>query len=263
MNRRIRPTGRSRARNRSRVSFTLAAAALLLGPFAALTAVVVVTQPGVFGFDSDVATWLHRPVLAHPHLGSALRVIGLITEPNWLRLITVLAAVRLWRSDLRRAAAWLVTTMAIGGVLGGVLKEVFARSRPEWPEAITVLTGYSFPSGHALNSMLAAGCTIVLVAPRLGPVGRRRLWVACGAFVLLVGFDRVALGVHYLSDVLAGWSLALAVLFATLAAFTPFAVRPDSAPGQSGDGPTSASSRTRPTGSPPVPTDARPPPVAE
>jgi membrane-associated phospholipid phosphatase len=148
-------------------------------------------------------------------------------------------------------------------VLGGVLKQVFARSRPEWPEAITVLTGYSFPSGHALNSMLAAGCVIVLVGPRLGPVARRWLWVACGAFVLLVGFDRVALGVHYLSDVLAGWSLALAVLFATLAAFGPFPVQPASAPDQPGDGPPPTTGRTHPQGSPSVPTDARPPPTVE
>ena len=206
---------------RGRARYGLVAAGLLLGPFALLTAVVLGTAPGVFGLDAEVAEWWHRPALAQPALGSTLRVIGLITEPNWLRLIALLAAVVLWRRGRRRAAAWLVITMAAGGTLGVVLKQVFARTRPEWPEAITVISGYSYPSGHALNSMLAAGCAIVLLRPGLGATGRRRLWMAAGTFVLLVGFDRVALGVHYLTDVLAGWTLALAVLFAALAVHEP------------------------------------------
>ena len=183
----------------------------MLVPFAALTAVVLVTAPGVFGVDAQVAAYLHRPVLDHPNLGAALRAIGLITEPNWLRLIALLAALWLWRHGLGRTAVWLVVTMAIGGTLGIVLKQVFSRSRPEWPEAITVISGYSFPSGHAVNSMLAAGCAIVLLRPGLGAIGRRWLWTMAGAFVLLVGFDRMALGVHYLTDVLAGWALGAVV----------------------------------------------------
>jgi len=191
----------------------------MLVPFAALTAVVLVTAPGVFGADAQVAAYLHGPAIAHPGLGTALRVTGFITEPNWLRLLALLAALWLWHHGLGRTAAWLVVTMAVGGTLGIVLKQVFSRSRPEWPEAVTVISGYSFPSGHAVNSMLAAGCAVVLLRPGLGATGRRRLWTATGAFVLLVGFDRMALGVHYLTDVLAGWALALAVLFTTLAAF--------------------------------------------
>lgn len=204
-----------------RAGYGLAATALLLGPSAALTAVVLVTAPGVFSLDAEIATRLHRLALDHPRLGSALRVLGFVTEPYWLRLIALLAALLLWRRGQGRTAAWLVITMLIGGLLGIALKQVFARSRPEWPEAITVLSGYSFPSGHALNSMLSAGCAIVLLRPRLGADGRRRLWLAAGSFVILVGLDRLALGVHYLTDVLAGWALALALLFAALAVLEP------------------------------------------
>ena len=197
----------------------LTAVIMLLGPFGVLTAVVLVTAPGVLSIDAAVANWWHRPALEHPAFGSMLRVIGLITEPIWLRVIALAVGVLLWRRGLGRTAVWLVATMAIGGTLGIVLKQIFARSRPEWPEAITVISGYSYPSGHAVNSMLAAGCAIVLLRPLLGAAARRRLWTVVIAYVLLVGFDRVALGVHYLTDVLAGWALALAVVFATLAAF--------------------------------------------
>jgi membrane-associated phospholipid phosphatase len=213
-----------------RRGFALAAAVLLLGPFAALTVLVLLTAPGVFSLDAEIAAGLHRPALEHPGLGSALRVIGQVSQPYWLRLIALLAALLLWRRGRGRAAGWLLLTMTIGGVLGVVLKQVFARSRPEWPEAITVISGYSFPSGHALNSMLAAGCALVFLVRSLSSTGRRLLWTAAVAFVLLVGFDRLALGVHYLTDVLAGWALALAILFAALAVFDPApTTRPDSA----------------------------------
>lgn len=202
-----------------RAGHALAAVLLLLGPFAALTTVVVLTTPGVFSLDADVASHLHRMVLDHPTLGSVLRVVGVITLPDTFRAIALVSAVLLWRRDRRRAAGWLVLTMTIGGVLGVVLKEVFTRSRPEWPDAITVSSGYSYPSGHALNSVLAAGCAIVLLHPVLKSTGRRLLWIAAVAIVVLVGFDRVALGVHYLTDVLAGWAVALVVIFTTLAAF--------------------------------------------
>lgn len=201
-----------------------AAALVMLLVFAALTAVVLATAPGVFGPDARLAAALHRPVLERPALASLLEVIAVVTHPNGVRLIAAAVAIRLWRAGSTRAATWLVVTMTVGGALGIVLKQVFERSRPEWPEAITVVSGYSFPSGHALNSMLAAACAVVLLRPVIARGARRSsglrlMWVTLCAYVLLVGFDRVALGVHYLTDVLAGWALALAVVLATLATF--------------------------------------------
>ena len=80
-------------------------------------------------------------------------------------------------------------------------------------------SGYSFPSGHALNSFLCVGILILVFLPVLRPAGRRLAYAVGAALVLLTGFDRVALGVHYVSDVLAGWGAALAVLAGTAAAF--------------------------------------------
>ncbi|HST81161.1 MAG TPA: phosphatase PAP2 family protein [Kineosporiaceae bacterium] len=211
------------------MQYAMVAVALLLGPFTALTTLVVLTAPGVFFVDADVAGGLHGFVLDRPALATALRVLGLITLPDTFRVIALVSAGLLWWRGRRRVAAWLLVTMGIGGALGVMLKQVFARSRPEWPESITVASGYSYPSGHALNSMLAAGCAIVLLDQIVGPAGRRLFWTAAAGLVLLVGLDRIALGVHYLTDVLAGWTLALAVLFTTLAAFDPF-----TAPGATG-----------------------------
>jgi membrane-associated phospholipid phosphatase len=208
------------------------AAVAMLGLFAVLAAVVSLSAPARPGLDSHMASSLHRVVLARPGLASALRLIGRVTDPWWVRAIALIAVLLLTLRGRRGAAAWLVITMATGGVLGNMLKLILARSRPEWPDPVTTIGGYSLPSGHAVNSMLAAACAIVLLDPMLPGAGRARvtarwaLWLLAAGFVLLVGFDRLALGVHFVTDVLAGWALALATVFATLAGLGPRSTRP-------------------------------------
>jgi undecaprenyl-diphosphatase len=109
--------------------------------------------------------------------------------------------------------------MAIGGVLGVVLKLIVERSRPAFPEPVATAGGYSFPSGHALNSMLCVLILILVFLPVLSRAGRIVAYVVGGLAVLLTGYDRIALGVHYVSDVLAGWAVALACVAGTSAAF--------------------------------------------
>jgi undecaprenyl-diphosphatase len=81
--------------------------------------------------------------------------------------------------------------------------------------------GYSFPSGHASNATLAAGVLLLVFLPFAGRgAARAALWAAALLITVLTGLSRVALGVHFASDVLGGWLLAVAVLAATTAAFT-------------------------------------------
>jgi len=93
------------------------------------------------------------------------------------------------------------------------------RARPDFPEPVYVATGYSFPSGHALNSMLIALAVLVVLWPVSSRVGRIVMVAVLAAVVLVVGADRIALGVHYVTDVLAGWTIAVAVVAASGAAF--------------------------------------------
>jgi undecaprenyl-diphosphatase len=116
--------------------------------------------------------------------------------------------------------------MAVAGLLSVVLKQLVSRARPSFTDPVTVAGGYSFPSGHALNSMAFAACAVILLHPVLAGRGRTVLWALAAAFVLLVGFDRVALGVHYVSDVLAGWTVGLATVLATAAMFDRGRLRP-------------------------------------
>lgn len=197
----------------------LAAAALFAVPFVVLTVLVLSESEELQEIDQHVADLLHDAVVGSRGLVGMLLTVGSISAPFVLRFVAAGIAVLLWRSGDRLGAIWLAVTLAIAGVLGGTLKLLVERSRPEFPEPVTTASGYSFPSGHALNSMAFALCVLVLLHPRThGPL-RALTWALLGLFVALVGLDRVALGVHFVSDVLAGWVVALAVVAATGLAF--------------------------------------------
>lgn len=118
----------------------------------------------------------------------------------------VLVLVLAWRRRMREG---LFAGIALGGsaLLNLLAKHVFARPRPDlWP-SIAPETTYSFPSGHAMGSM-TLGAVVVLLAWRTR--WRWPVLVVAAVSVLLVGLSRVYLGVHYPSDILAGWAAACA-----------------------------------------------------
>jgi undecaprenyl-diphosphatase len=136
-------------------------------------------------------------------------------------VLTGAAAVALWRRGRHRHAVWAVVTVAVGATLDTPLKELFARARPVFDVPVATAPGYSFPSGHALNSMVVAAGAVVLgwSATRSRPARRAALLAGATVLVLVTGFDRVGLGVHYPSDVVGGWLIGLATVLVTTAAF--------------------------------------------
>ncbi len=136
--------------------------------------------------------------------------------------VTGVTAVVLWRRGRRRWAIWAVVTIAVGACLDTPLKELFARARPVFDVPVATAPGYSFPSGHALNTMVVGAGAVVLgwSATRSRPGARAALLAGAVALVLVTGFDRVGLGVHYPSDVVGGWLIGLATVLVTTAAFT-------------------------------------------
>jgi membrane-associated phospholipid phosphatase len=137
---------------------------------------------------------------------SVMRAISLVGGARVLAPLALACALALLA--LRRPLRALFLTLAsLAAALNPPLKELFHRARPDLFPARAAESGYGFPSGHAMTSM-------AIVGGLCGLAWRTRFrWPALAAgalFVLAVGASRVALGVHYPSDVIAGWAFSLA-----------------------------------------------------
>lgn len=110
-----------------------------------------------------------------------------------------------WRTGNATRTWWALTTILTAWGLSNLLKELVRRARPVLDQPVESAGGFSFPSGHAANTAAMTTTLVVLVWPSLRSRGLRVAAVA-GAVVLTVatGVDRVMLGVHYPSDVVAG-----------------------------------------------------------
>jgi undecaprenyl-diphosphatase len=116
-----------------------------------------------------------------------------------------------------RIAALLLASAAGASLLSGGLKAVVDRIRPDVGERLVHVSNPSFPSGHALLSaaiILTLGGLLAFAARR--PSEKRLILVTALAWCVLVGWSRIWLGVHWPSDVLAGWALGAAWAAATL-----------------------------------------------
>ena len=122
--------------------------------------------------------------------------------PADVLLVLVLALTRRMREGLFAGVALIGSALLNVGA-----KHLFARARPSLWESISPEATFSFPSGHAMGSM-----TLAMVLVLLAWYTRWRWWVTVpmAVFVVLVGLSRVYLGVHFPSDILAGWTAAIA-----------------------------------------------------
>jgi undecaprenyl-diphosphatase len=157
-------------------------------------------------FDEMVLLWVHW--YSPGWLDGVMRFVTFLGY-YWVVLpLLVLAAYAFYRKGRRISAALLMISTLGGIVLTSVLKDAFERSRPGLFESAYVESSYSFPSGHATIAVGFYGTLTLLVVWRLR--GLRRWAVVLGGLVLvlLIGFSRMYLGVHYPTDVLAGFLAA-------------------------------------------------------
>ncbi len=150
--------------------------------------------------------------------------LGTPIGPNWLRQLMIdftglgggpvlhtvvivtlglLAVRRLWLT-----AGLVLAATLIGSILSGWAKLLFGRPRPALVDHLVEVRGLSFPSGHATNSAIIY-LTIALLVSQVVPGRHTRAYILSVAVLLvgIIGISRVYLGVHWPSDVLAGWSI--------------------------------------------------------
>jgi membrane-associated phospholipid phosphatase len=125
-----------------------------------------------------------------------------------------------------RAAAFAIAVMIATSLTTTAVKLALGRGRPEWPDATDLLSSKSFPSGHASSSAALAGILIVLAWSFLSrPVARWAVTVVAVGVWVAVCLDRVLLGRHYPSDVVAGSVLGVSMVLLGIAVFDPARVR--------------------------------------
>lgn len=186
--------------------------------FAVLTALVRTRWQPMQAVDQAITDEFVAVVADHPLLHQI--VVGITDLGRTATLLSVLAVGTVWLllRRLPKLAVYLVLTGAGGLILNAVVKELVARLRPVVADPVYSTDGWSFPSGHAMSSLVCYGVVIVVFAPVLRTRARGAVITAAALIVAAVGVSRVALGVHYPSDVLAGWLLAtLWLVLCTLA----------------------------------------------
>jgi membrane-associated phospholipid phosphatase len=175
------------------------------------------TGDPIVRWDVEFARWLHE------HSSGALvaffKIVTLAGNAAVLGVIVVGIGFVLLRRRHANDAALLLLAFGGASVVNALLKLVFHRPRPEL--AFVHLDTYSFPSGHAAASSATFATMAYLLARRHRSTAAR-IWigVAAAAAIALVGFSRLYLGAHYLSDVLAGISFGIAWAASSLLVYT-------------------------------------------
>jgi undecaprenyl-diphosphatase len=167
----------------------------------------IVTRRGGLAFDVPLADAIRS-------LPIPVRAWQLITALGGGLLLAVgVALVLACLLSGRVRLALIVALLLIGAtVFTHVVKELVERPRPPWPH-LAPAAGYSFPSGHTLNSTVTYGLLALLAWRTRLAVLARRTAVAIGVVLpFLIGVSRIALGVHYPTDVLGGWLAGIAFL---------------------------------------------------
>jgi membrane-associated phospholipid phosphatase len=184
----------------------LLAAAGALGLFAWLGREIL--EGELLAFDDRLRALIHG--FASPRLTTFMRAVSFYGGPVILIPAGLAAAVAFLIHGWRRGALLVVVTLAGAGLLNGLLKFSFARVRPAAFFDYPLPGSPSFPSGHALFAASVFGGLAALLAVRLrSRVLEVVVWLVALTLIGLVGISRVYLGVHYPSDVLAGYSIAV------------------------------------------------------
>jgi membrane-associated phospholipid phosphatase len=196
------------------------ALALVAVPFALTLLLVEERWAPLLRVDVGALDGLHGYAVTHPGFVDAMQLIS--DSGSALAWVVVLAVVTVWLlwRRLPRLALFVVVTAAGSSLLNTVAKTVVHRPRPVLIDPVAHEPGLSFPSGHAQAAMVGYALLLVIFLPILHGAWRATAVTLAVFMVLAIGLSRVALGVHYASDVVGGFVLGAAWVTAMAAAFS-------------------------------------------
>ncbi|MEU6629725.1 phosphatase PAP2 family protein [Streptomyces parvus] len=190
-----------------------------------LLVLVALRWSPLMALDRSVAEALHRHAVADPGLVRVNRVLtDWVWDPWTMRALIAVAVIALWWRGARRLALWVAATSLLASGLQQGLKAAVDRERPQWPDPVDSAQFAAFPSGHAMTAVVSCGLLLWLL--RLYGAGPG-LWGASLAVAVVsavgVAVTRVYLGVHWLTDVVGGALLGVAVVALSAAGYARYA----------------------------------------
>jgi membrane-associated phospholipid phosphatase len=197
----------------------------------------VVAGSGLAGLDDDV----ERVVVAH-RVGWATAILKILT---WLGssvvlwpVVGVVAVLLITRGRRWRWAMFLVLAMAGSGILTDVVKRLVERPRPPTSLSLVHVTGTAYPSGHAMDAMAVYVALRLVLSAGWSKKAGALFTCTAGLAILIVGWSRLYLGTHWLTDVLGAYALGgLWVSILGLVLLRPGAAPARTAPYPPGPGP--------------------------
>jgi membrane-associated phospholipid phosphatase len=165
-----------------------------------------VWEQEAFSLDRSLLLWIHQ--FANPQLDSVMLFVTALGDPGMI--ITVFISTIGWLGMKRRYADGIRFSIACGGglLINQVMKLFFAKPRPElWARLISEHS-FSFPSGHAVGSMVVYGFIAYILSKEV-PVYRRHIYGIASILIIAIGFSRLYLGVHYPTDIIAGYGVGI------------------------------------------------------
>jgi membrane-associated phospholipid phosphatase len=192
---------------------------LVAVPFGLLLFFVQDKWPPLLQVDVAARDGLHG--FAVSHLGFVTVMEALSTIGSWWMYLVVFAVVVGWLlwQRLTRLALFVAVTVGVNPLLNELVKLVVHRSRPVVADPIVHANGASFPSGHAQAAMVGYAVLLLVFLPVLRGLARSVAVSIAVLMVAAIGFSRVALGVHFVSDVLSGYVLGAAWVASMIALF--------------------------------------------
>jgi membrane-associated phospholipid phosphatase len=173
------------------------------------------------GIDHGVSTWFHAHLT--PTFVAILRAITEFGSSEWIAVVLSVAVLLFVFKRWWLSLATLIVSVPGGMLLNELVKVLVHRHRPFVDGWFVDWSGYSFASGHTIGATLLYGQVALFLVPIIkSRRGRTLLFSAATFVVALVGFSRIALGAHYLTDVMAGMFFGTAWLSLCVWASRPF-----------------------------------------
>src|SRR3984957_7402775 len=203
--------------NRSLALLLAVAAAALV--FTVLLVLVRLRWRPLESADHRAAARINALIAGHPALISVVKAVSFLGSDGVLWTIIGVSAVFLAFRRRWRLAGYLLVAGAGALVMDPILKDLVGRLRPVVAHPIAHGGGNIFPSGHSLGSIVCYGAVLLVFLPAARGRWRTVFITVIVTVVALIGVSRILLGVHYLSDVLGGWTLGITWLGLTVFAF--------------------------------------------